>query len=153
MRPEIAARLADIAKGMFAQKTAVTAVTPVTGLSVTAKKAQSYSGYSGYRSKAVERENEVLGPVTGAITDPPEPDNVASALRTGRLPSRPLITSVEGARATVERLLDAMAAENGRRREWWREPVEGRRAGRLAIRNIVTGETTVIYLATKWRSA
>jgi hypothetical protein len=42
-----------------------------------------------------------------------------------------------------------MAAENERRREWWREPVDRWRAGRLAIRSIVTGEATVIYPATK----
>ena len=38
MQPELAARLSNIARGNFAQKTTVTAVTPVTGLLVTAKK-------------------------------------------------------------------------------------------------------------------
>ncbi|HEY8033333.1 MAG TPA: hypothetical protein VIF02_13395 [Methylocella sp.] len=55
----------------------------------------------------------------------------------------PTVAFAEDARVTVERLLDAMAAENERRRDWWREPLEGR----LAIRSIDTSETTVIYLA------
>jgi hypothetical protein len=40
-------------------------------------------------------------------------------------------------------------AENERRRGRWREPVEGRSKGRMTIRSIDSGETTVIYLATK----
>ncbi len=59
----------------------------------------------------------------------------------------------EECRASVERLLTEMAAENERRRNWWREPLEGWSEGRLAIRSIDTGETTVIYLATKRGSA
>jgi hypothetical protein len=64
-----------------------------------------------------------------------------------------MVASAEGARATVERLLDAMAAENERRREWWRQPVDGWREGQLTIRSIISGESTVIYLATKRGSA
>jgi hypothetical protein len=59
-----------------------------------------------------------------------------------------MVALTEDAPVSVERLLDAMAAENERRRDWWREPVEGRSEGRLTIRSIDTGETTVIYLAT-----
>lgn len=61
----------------------------------------------------------------------------------------PIAASDEDARVSVEQLLDATAAENERRRDWWREPVEGRSEGRLTIRSIVTGETRVIYLATE----
>jgi hypothetical protein len=39
-----------------------------------------------------------------------------------------------------------MAAENERRRNWWREPVEGWREGRLVIRSALTGEATIIEL-------
>jgi hypothetical protein len=49
-------------------------------------------------------------------------------------------------RTAVERRLDAMAAENAARREWWREPVEGRREGVLTIRSVVTGEEVVVSL-------
>jgi hypothetical protein len=57
---------------------------------------------------------------------------------------RPEGSSADDARASVERLLDAMAAENERRRDWWRKPIEGWSEGRLTIRSIVTGESTVI---------
>jgi hypothetical protein len=50
-------------------------------------------------------------------------------------------------RASVDALLADMAAENDRRRGWWREPVDGWREGRMEWRNVVTGETTVIRLA------
>jgi hypothetical protein len=55
----------------------------------------------------------------------------------------------EECRASVERLLAEMAAENERRSQWWEQPVEGWNRGRLTIRSIDTAETTVIYLATK----
>jgi hypothetical protein len=47
-------------------------------------------------------------------------------------------------RAEVERLLDSMAAENAARRDWWAQPVEGWRKGRLTIRSTVTGEEVAI---------
>ncbi|HEY8124515.1 MAG TPA: hypothetical protein VIF88_03735 [Methylocystis sp.] len=50
------------------------------------------------------------------------------------------------ARASVDRLLAAMAAENGRRRDWHTKPVEGWREGRLEWRSIVTGERAIIQL-------
>ena len=53
-------------------------------------------------------------------------------------------SSADDARASVERLLDAMAAENARRRDWHAKPAEGWRDGRLELRNILTGEATVI---------
>jgi hypothetical protein len=56
-------------------------------------------------------------------------------------------------RASVDRLLAEMAAENERCSQWWEQPVEGWNRGRLTICGIVTSESTVIYLATKWRSA
>jgi hypothetical protein len=49
-------------------------------------------------------------------------------------------------RAEVARRLDAMAAENARRRDWHTKPVEGWREGRLTVRSVVTGEETIVYL-------
>ncbi|HEY8213381.1 MAG TPA: hypothetical protein VIG36_04525 [Methylocystis sp.] len=46
--------------------------------------------------------------------------------------------------AAVASRLDAMAAENERRRNWWTQPVEGWRKGRLTMRSIVTGEEVTI---------
>lgn len=51
--------------------------------------------------------------------------------------------SIEEARKSVDRLLDQMAHENDRRREWWRKPVE---EGRLTLRSALTGEVKVIEL-------
>lgn len=45
----------------------------------------------------------------------------------------------------VQGLLDDMTAENERRRDWWRYPVEGW-PYRLTIRSVLTGETVVIQL-------
>ena len=36
-----------------------------------------------------------------------------------------------------------------RRRDWWRAPVEGWNDGRLTIRSIVDGTTTVVHVATQ----
>ena len=47
-------------------------------------------------------------------------------------------------------LLDAMAAENERRRDWHTQPVDGWREGRLEWRSAETGEATVIHLS-NWR--
>jgi hypothetical protein len=54
--------------------------------------------------------------------------------------------SLDDRRASVALLLDAMAAENMRRWDWWREPVEGWRDGRLVLRSAMTGEANVILL-------
>lgn len=77
-----------------------------------------------------------------------EPPSLPSGREPPLSPS-PIVATAEDARVSVERILDAMAAENERRRNWWREPLEGWSEGRLAIGSIDTGETTVIYLATK----
>jgi hypothetical protein len=76
-----------------------------------------------------------------------EQPSLPSGCEPPRSPS-PFVASAEDARVSVERLLGAMAAENERRRGWWREPVDGWSEGRLTIRSIDTGEATVIYLAT-----
>lgn len=144
MQPELAARLSNIARGNFAQKTAVTAVTPVTGLLVTAKKPRSYSGYSGYRSKTAEPGKDVSKPVTEAATAPLETVQPASDARSASLPSAPVAASLDERRASVALLLDAMAEENERRRDWHKLPVEGWREGRVVIRSALTGETNVI---------
>ncbi len=54
--------------------------------------------------------------------------------------------SAEDARASVERMLAAMSAENEARCDWHKQPVEGWREGRLDIRSALTGETTTIPL-------
>jgi hypothetical protein len=51
----------------------------------------------------------------------------------------------EERRANVERLLDAMAAENERRRHWHTKSVEGW-PGRLTWTSVVTGEAKIIKL-------
>jgi hypothetical protein len=59
--------------------------------------------------------------------------------------------SPNDARASVDRLLVEMAAENERRRDWWRQPVDGWREGRLKIRSVLDGETTTIRLSKRRR--
>jgi hypothetical protein len=44
-----------------------------------------------------------------------------------------------------------MAAERERSRDWYAQPVDGWRDGRLTIRNIARDETVVVDLR-KWRS-
>jgi hypothetical protein len=52
------------------------------------------------------------------------------------------------ARARVERLLDAMGAQNEAARDWWRKsPYDAN--GNLTIRSIVTGDTATIRLKRK----
>jgi hypothetical protein len=57
----------------------------------------------------------------------------------------PAPVSLAERRAAVERLRDAMQAENERRRDWDKQPVEGWREGRLTIRSALTGEETTIH--------
>jgi hypothetical protein len=53
--------------------------------------------------------------------------------------------SPDDARTTVDKLLAEMAAENERRRNWWKSsPYD--RDGNLTIRSIITGEKTTIRL-------
>ena len=54
--------------------------------------------------------------------------------------------SSDDARATVERLLDVMAAENERRREWWTRPPKGWADGRITLRSALTSEIEIIDL-------
>lgn len=63
----------------------------------------------------------------------------------------PAPVSLEDRRASVEKIYERMAAERERRRDWYAQPVEGWRDGRLTIRNIARDETVVIDLR-KWRS-
>ena len=53
------------------------------------------------------------------------------------------------ARARVERLLDAMAAQNEAARDWYAQPVAGWRDGVLTIRSVIDGEVTTIRLRRK----
>lgn len=59
--------------------------------------------------------------------------------------------SFEEKRAAVETIYARMDAERERRRDWYAQPVEGWREGRLTLRNIARDETVVIDLR-KWRS-
>jgi hypothetical protein len=56
------------------------------------------------------------------------------------------------ARASVDKLLAEMAAENECRRDWHKQPVPGWREGRLEWRNVVTGEETVLCFPKPKRS-
>lgn len=56
--------------------------------------------------------------------------------------------SLEEPLAAVEKLLDTMAEETERRREWWTRPPAGW-PETITLRNIVRGETTTIRLQRK----
>lgn len=58
----------------------------------------------------------------------------------------PVSTAGADARASVDRLLADMAAENERRRNWRAHPLKDWRAGYLEIRSVLTGETTIVRL-------
>ena len=58
----------------------------------------------------------------------------------------PKTEPADDAHAAVERMLDAMAAQNEAARDWWRKsPYDAN--GDLTIRSIVTGDTATIRLA------
>ena len=59
--------------------------------------------------------------------------------------------SFEEKRASVEAIYAQMEAERERRRDWYAQPVEGWRDGRLTMRNIARDETVVVDFR-KWRS-
>ena len=94
-------------------------------------------GVDGLPDAAVERLRIIKGELIEALRREAERDAILAALDEER-------------RANVERLLDAMAAENERRRDWHAHPVEGWRESRLEWRSAETGEATVIHLS-KWR--
>jgi hypothetical protein len=54
--------------------------------------------------------------------------------------------SLDERRASVEAMLAEMGEENERRRNWDKHPVPGWREGRLEIRSVIDGSTTVIPL-------
>jgi hypothetical protein len=59
--------------------------------------------------------------------------------------TRPPVVEAETPEAAVARRLDAMAAENERRRDWWRtSPYEP--DGSLVMRSTLTGEEITIHL-------
>jgi hypothetical protein len=49
-------------------------------------------------------------------------------------------------RASVDRLIADIVAENERRRDWHKQPLDDWRAGYIKIRSALTGETTIIRL-------
>jgi hypothetical protein len=53
----------------------------------------------------------------------------------------------DDARASVDKLLADMALDLDRRKDWWRQPVDSWRDGRLEIRSVLTGELTTIRLS------
>jgi hypothetical protein len=62
--------------------------------------------------------------------------------------ARPEVVETETPEAAVARRLDAMAAENAARRDWWREPDPMAGSGKITMRSIVTGEEVTIDLRT-----
>jgi hypothetical protein len=62
--------------------------------------------------------------------------------------TRPVVVEPETPEAAVARRLEEMAAENDRRRDWWKKPDPERAAGRITIRSIVTGDEATIDLKT-----
>ena len=150
MQPELAARLSNIAGGTLLKKD-VTAVTPVTGLLVTAKK-PGVTAVTAVTRQKQQSGKHVSKPVTEGVTAPLETVQPASDALSASLPSAPVAASLEERRASVALLLDAMAEENERRRDWHKLPVEGWREGRVVILSALTGETNVIPLPKRSRS-
>jgi hypothetical protein len=60
--------------------------------------------------------------------------------------------SAEDTRASVDRLIADMAAENERRRDWHKQPLDDWRAGYIKICSALTGETTIIRFHTRGRA-
>lgn len=90
-----------------------------------------------YREAIAANKRDILAELSGSGTSGNfRPDFRAAGL--SRSAPAPTQTSVAALR-------QRMAAENERRRDWWREPVEGW-PERLEIRSAVTGEVIVIYL-------
>ncbi len=76
-----------------------------------------------------------------AIREENQSDAVAIPLLPAAIPVRGIAENSD----SPEELRQRMAAENERRRDWFREPVEGW-PERIEIRSALTGETTVINL-------
>jgi hypothetical protein len=55
-----------------------------------------------------------------------------------------MVASLDDRRAAVEAMRDAMSAETAAHQDWHKQPVEGWREGRLEIRSVIDGSTTVI---------
>ncbi len=153
MNPDLKARLRRAMRGETISKTGVTCVTGVTDEACYASKSPELR-----QLRPLRVENSKLGKgefrgVTDGVTEAPELDQPASDARSASLLPRPAAASLDDRRASVALLRDAMAAENERRRGWWREPVEGWREGRLVIRSALTGEATVIELSPSRRQS
>jgi hypothetical protein len=58
----------------------------------------------------------------------------------------PSAPAADDARASVDRLIADMAADNERRRDWHKQPLPDWRAGHLEIRSAMMGATTIIRL-------
>jgi hypothetical protein len=98
-----------------------------------------------------EHKSELLAELRGETLRPSRPP-----LRQGGEIWRPygdgpVKTTFEDRQASVETIYAQMEAERERRRDWYAQPVEGWRDGRLTMRNIARDETVVIDFR-KWRS-
>jgi len=164
---DLAPRLRAIMAGN-SQKSPVTTGAVVTGISCNHRKSLLLPLFPPLPLENIGVEKSVSEVVTGVVTRPaapergrvqeraaiaadrapcrPDPARPASDALSDSLRPAPVTASFEERRASVALLQDAMAAENERRRGWWREPVEGWREGRLVIRSALTGEATVIEL-------
>ena len=102
-------------------------------------------------------KNKIRGPLAAipaipAIPRGPNSENSGnSSPPIVEINSRPVpVVSLDERRANVAHLLDRMADENERRRDWWKQPVDGWREGRLEWRSAEKGEATIIHLS-NWR--
>jgi hypothetical protein len=58
----------------------------------------------------------------------------------------PDLAPSEPPEVAVARRLDAMAAENARRRDWWTQPDPEHGSGKITMRSAATGESVTIHL-------
>jgi hypothetical protein len=89
------------------------------------------------------------------VSTSPSVANVASVARHIPKTENPAPVAIapvaELRRAETSARLDAMAAENERRRDWQAKPVDGWREGRLVMRSALTGEEITINLPKETR--
>jgi hypothetical protein len=113
------------------------AANPTTGLATLAALAateiKSPSGTLAALATLAATDSEIQKPERPASLPAPEPA------------TRPPVAEPEPPETAVARRLDEMAAENDRRRDWWRaSPYEP--DGSLVIRSALTGEEITIHL-------
>lgn len=81
-----------------------------------------------------------------------ERDGIIEILSGKLSPPPPAPLTDEEKRAAVQALLDEMAREYERRRDWWRRPVAGWRNGKLTLRNIARDEEETVTIRRRPRT-